>query len=116
MLDVPVTLERIQQAQERIEGIARHTPLLHSDTFSELAGCDVYLKAEYQQVTGSFKIRGALNKMATLKPKQRKHGVIAASMGNHAQGVAYAATHFGIHSTIVMPITAPLSKYKATQA
>jgi threonine dehydratase len=114
-VDTPVTLERIRRAHKRIAGIARRTPLLRSDAFSAMADCDVYLKAEYQQVTGSFKIRGALNKMAALTPKQRKRGVVAASMGNHAQGVAYAATQFGIQSTIVMPVIAPLSKYKATQ-
>jgi threonine dehydratase len=111
----PITLARIRQAHERLAGSIRHTPLLHSDSFSALAGCAVYLKAEYQQVTGSFKIRGALTKMAALTPKQRPRGVVAASMGNHAQGVAHAATRCGIRSTIVMPLSAPLAKYKATQ-
>jgi threonine dehydratase len=113
--ETPVTLARMRRAHERLAGAIRHTPLLHSDVFSEMAGCDVYLKAEYQQVTGSFKIRGALVKMAALTPAQRKRGVVAASMGNHAQGVAHAATRSGIHSTIVMPLSAPLAKYKATQ-
>jgi threonine dehydratase len=68
------------------------------------------------QVTGSFKIRGAANKIACLSPEERARGVVAASMGNHAQGVAYAATHFGVPSTVVMPAVAPLSKYRATQS
>src|SRR5579859_2315076 len=115
MRDSPPSLARIRRSQQRIAGIARRTPLLHSDAFSAMAGCEVYLKAEYQQVTGSFKIRGALNKMASLSAKQRRNGVVAASMGNHAQGVAFAAGHFQIPATIVMPVNAPLSKYKATQ-
>ncbi len=111
----PVALEDVRRAAERQQGVARHTALLHSDTFSAMAGCDVYLKAENLQVTGSFKIRGAVNKLASLSPEERARGVVAASMGNHAQGVAYAATHFGVGSTIVMPTVAPLSKYHATQ-
>lgn len=115
MPELPVTLAAIRRAHKRIAGIARHTPLLRSHMFGEVAGCEVYLKAEYQQVTGSFKIRGALNRMAALTAKQRARGVVAASMGNHAQGVAFAASHFGIRSTIVMPHMAPLSKLRATQ-
>ncbi len=112
----PIALDDVRLAARRIAGVARHTALLSSDTFSAAAGCHVYLKAENLQVTGSFKIRGALNKMAGLTPEQRDRGVVAASMGNHAQGVAYAATHEGIPSTIVMPRAAPLSKYRATQS
>jgi len=112
----PITLDDVHVAAERAAGVIRRTPLLHSHTFSAMAGCNVYLKAENLQVTGSFKIRGALNKMAALTPEQRARGVVAASMGNHAQGVAFAAAHFGIRSTIVMPTVAPLSKYQATRA
>ena len=115
MSDFPVTLDDVRQAAAHGAGVARRTPLFGSGTFSEMAGCTVYLKAENLQVTGSFKIRGALNKMARLTPEERARGVVAASMGNHAQGVAYAATHFGIRSTIVMPVVASLSKYRATQ-
>src|SRR5579885_2191748 len=115
MSHFPVGIEEIRQARERVRGAIRHTALLRSDTFSQMAGCQVYLKAENLQVTGSFKIRGALNKLGSLSPEERRRGVVAASMGNHAQGVAYAATHFGVRSTIVMPVAAPLSKYRATQ-
>ena len=110
-----VGLDDARLAARRSAAVVRHTPLLSSDTFSAMAGCTVYLKAENLQVTGSFKIRGAMNKMASLTSEERARGVVAASMGNHAQGVAYAATHFGIRSTIVMPTVAPLSKFKATQ-
>ena len=111
----PITLDDVRQAAERMRDVVRPTPLLRSDSFSAMAGCTVYLKAENLQVTGSFKIRGAANKIACLSPEERARGVVAASMGNHAQGVAYAATHFGVHSTVVMPAIAPLSKYRATQ-
>ena len=115
MPDFPVTLDDVRRAAALGAGVVRRTPLFDSGTFSEMAGCKVYLKAENLQVTGSFKIRGALNKMARLTDEERARGVVAASMGNHAQGVAYAATHFGIRSTIVMPVVASLSKYRATQ-
>src|SRR5207247_1971355 len=98
-----------RRAGERIRTVVRPTPLLRSDSFSAMAGCTVYLKAENLQVTGSFKIRGAANKLASLGPAERARGVVAASMGNHAQGVAYAASYFGVHATIVMPALAPLS-------
>ena len=116
MSDFPVTLDDVRQAATYGAGVVRRTPLFGSGTFSDMAGCTVYLKAENLQVTGSFKIRGALNKMARLTPDERARGVVAASMGNHAQGVAYAATHFGIRSIIVMPVVASLSKYRATQS
>lgn len=115
MSAIPISLDDVRLAAQRGRDVVRHTALLRSDTFSAMAGCTVYLKAENLQVTGSFKIRGAINKMATFTPEQRARGVVAASMGNHAQGVAYAATHFGIRSTIVMPVAAPLSKYNATR-
>lgn len=115
MSAIPISIDDIRLAAERGRDVVRHTALLRSDTFSAMAGCTVYLKAENLQATGSFKIRGAINKMASFTPEQRARGVVAASMGNHAQGVAYAATHFGIRSTIVMPLTAPLSKYNATR-
>ncbi len=114
MSHFPVTLDDVRRAATHGAGVVRRTPLFNSGTFGEMAGCDVYLKAESLQVTGSFKIRGALNKMAQLTPEERARGVVAASMGNHAQGVAYAATHFGIRSIIVMPMVASLSKYRAT--
>jgi len=112
----PITLDDVRQAAERMRDVVRPTPLLRSDSFSAMAGCTVYLKAENLQVTGSFKIRGAANKIACLSPEERARGVVAASMGNHAQGVAYAAAHLGVHATVVMPAIAPLSKYHATQS
>lgn len=109
------TLEDVEAARVKLQGIARHTPLEHSQTFSDLAGHPVYLKLEMFQKTGSFKLRGAYNKIANLTDEQRMRGVIAASAGNHAQGVAYAATRYGIPCTIVMPETASLAKIAATQ-
>lgn len=111
----PVTLATIREAAARFPAIVRHTPLLQSHSFGATAGCQVYLKAENLQIAGSFKIRGAMNKMATLTPAERERGVIAASMGNHAQGVACAARHYGIRATIVMPRLAPLVKVRATE-
>lgn len=109
-----VDLEAIQAARDRIHGLIRRTPLLYSHSFSNLLGCPVHLKAENLQRTGSFKIRGASNKLAQLPPDQAARGVIAASAGNHAQGVALAASLRGIACTIVMPETASLAKYEAT--
>jgi threonine dehydratase len=110
-----LTLEAIQQAQTHLEGIVRRTPLLYSHTFSRATGAQVYLKAENLQRTGSFKIRGAYIKMASLSPTKRARGVIAASGGNHAQGVAFAARRLGLPATIVMPRDAPLAKIMATR-
>lgn len=110
-----VTLESIKMAQEKIKGVVRRTPLFYSDTFSKKSEYNIYFKSENKQKTGSFKIRGAYNKIATLTKEEREKGVIASSAGNHAQGVAYAATAFGVSSTIVMPVTAPQAKVKATK-
>lgn len=93
----------------------RKTPLLFSPTFSKLTGSEVYLKAEFQQKTGSFKIRGAYYKIKSLSDEEKKHGVVAASAGNHAQGVAFAASLENIHCTIVMPKTASPAKVAATR-
>ena len=110
-----VKLEQIQEARRRMEGVIHKTPLDRSRTFSTMTGCDLYLKLENLQKTGSFKIRGAYNKIQTLTEEEKKRGVIAASAGNHAQGVAYAASSAGIASTIVMPEVAPLAKTMATR-
>jgi len=110
-----MTLEDILQAQQRLRDIVQQTPLTHSSTFSRLAGAEVYLKCENLQRTGSFKIRGAYNRLALLSPAQRKRGVIAASAGNHAQGVALAAKLLGIEATVFMPENTPLAKVAATQ-
>jgi len=93
----------------------KKTPLIHSPTFSELTGSDVYLKAEFQQKTGSFKIRGAYYKIQSLSDKEKKQGVVAASAGNHAQGVAFASSLEKIQCTIVMPKNASPAKVAATR-
>jgi threonine dehydratase len=109
------TLEDIQVARERIRGVAQLTPLDYSATFSALSHNNIYLKLENLQKTGSFKLRGAFNMIASLSEEERQRGVIAASAGNHAQGVAYAASYHHAPCTIVMPETASLAKITATQ-
>ncbi|MEF8853344.1 MAG: threonine ammonia-lyase [Haloarculaceae archaeon] len=103
-------------AHDRVAETARHTPLDYSYTFSDMTGADVHLKLETFQRTGSFKIRGATNKIATLSAAEQAAGVVTASAGNHAQGVALAATRIGVDSTIVMPEHAPVAKVKATRS
>ncbi len=110
-----VTLDQVIQAQKVIEGYINHTPVLTSTSLSKMADCELLLKAENLQRTGSFKVRGAVNKLAALTPEQRKMGVVAASAGNHAQGVAIAATNLGVPATIVMPEGASLAKVAATR-
>ena len=106
MLDI----NKIYEARERIKDVVVHTPFSFAPYLSEASGCEVYLKKENLQVTGAFKIRGAYNKIASLSEEQRKSGVVAASAGNHAQGVAFSAQKFGIKATIVMPDSTPLTK------
>lgn len=113
--EMELTLEKIKQAQENIKGVARRTPLFYSSTFSNGHDYNVYLKCENKQKTGAFKLRGAYNKIVSLSSEEKQRGVIASSAGNHAQGVAYGATAFGIKSTIVMPVTAPQAKVQATR-
>ena len=110
-----VTLKMVQEAQERLKGVAQKTGLSYSNSVSKLSDCKVYLKMENLQRTGSFKLRGAYNKVASLTPEEREKGVIAASAGNHAQGVALAASVYGCQSTICMPKHAPLMKVAATK-
>jgi len=110
-----LTPEMIKKARQRLQGVIHETPLDFSATFSRLTGSQIYLKLENLQKTGSFKIRGAYNKICTLDEASRKKGVIAASAGNHAQGVAFAARRAGINSVVVMPRNAPVSKVVATQ-
>lgn len=109
-------LKNIQRAAENLKPILLNTPLIRSDFFSEEYSCNVYLKPENLQRTGSFKIRGAFNKIANLTEEERNHGVISSSAGNHAQGVAYSAKEKGIPATIVMPNVTPLLKVDATKA
>jgi len=97
-------------AADRIRPHVRRTPLVRSDALSAIAGGDVYLKLENRQITGSFKLRGALNVLATLPLDARARGVVASSAGNHGLGVAHAAKHFGAHATIFVPTTAPQVK------
>ena len=110
-----VTLKTIQQAAKRIRDSIYLSPFMRSETFSQLTGNSLFLKLENLQMTGSFKERGALNKILLLTPDERRRGVIAASAGNHAQAVAYHATKRGIASQIVMPLTTPLVKVSATR-
>ncbi|GAB3701507.1 threonine ammonia-lyase [Halorubrum pallidum] len=110
-----ISLSDVREARERVDGVARHTPLERSRTFSEMSGADVHLKLENFQRTGAFKIRGAMNRIATLSDAEREAGVVTASAGNHAQGVALAADRAGVDATVVMPKFAPVSKVKATR-
>ncbi|PSP33559.1 threonine ammonia-lyase [Halobacteriales archaeon QH_10_67_22] len=110
-----IDLDDVLAASERVAATARHTPLDYSHTFSAMTGADVHLKLETFQRTGSFKIRGATNRIATLSDAQQDAGVVTASAGNHAQGVALAASRTGVDSTIVMPEHAPVSKVTATR-
>ena len=110
------TLADIEAARERIGGRARETPVYGSETLSRIVGTKVWLKAENLQRTGSFKIRGAFNKIAQLGEAERAAGVIAASAGNHGQAVAFAARELGIHATVFMPQDAPMAKVEATRS
>ena len=107
------TLADIQEARERLRGIAEETPIYLSETFSRRVGREVRLKAENLQRTGAFKVRGAVNKLTTLSPEERAAGVVAASAGNHGQAVAWAARQLGIRATIFVPLTAPMAKIDA---
>jgi threonine dehydratase len=108
--------EEIKKAAGVIGGVVQRTPIIYSSSFSELLGFGCYLKLENLQKTGSFKVRGAYNKLSSLTDDERAAGVVAASSGNHAQGVAWAATLLGIESTIVMPETAPIIKQVAARS
>jgi threonine dehydratase len=110
-----ITLSDIQAAAKVLEGHIVNTPCLHSRTLSEITGAEVFLKFENQQFTASFKERGALNKLASLSAAEQKSGVIAASAGNHAQGVAHHASRLNIPSVIVMPIYTPNVKVEMTR-
>ncbi|WP_435078509.1 threonine ammonia-lyase [Halococcus sp. AFM35] len=109
-------LDDIREARERVDVVARHTPLEHSHSFSDLSGAAVHPKLEVFQRTGSFKIRGASNRIATLTEAEQAAGVVTASAGNHAQGVALAATRADVDSVVVMPEHAPIAKVKATRS
>jgi threonine dehydratase len=109
-------IEDIERARRRLEGIVKPTPLIKSVTLSQRIDAEVLLKPENLQKTGSFKIRGAYNRVAALTPEEARRGVIAASAGNHGQALAYAATRAGVKATIVMPRTAAIAKVDATRS
>lgn len=108
-------LQEIELAAQRLKPVLHHTELDMSSTFSAMTSGQIYLKCENRQKTGSFKIRGASNKIAALVERGEVKSVVASSAGNHAQGVAFAAKNFGIPATIAMPATAPIAKVQATQ-
>jgi threonine dehydratase len=110
-----LNIDDIIIAREKMKGIVHTTPLDYSKTFSQLSHNEVYLKLENLQKTGSFKVRGSYNKLNSLSKEELKKGVVAASAGNHAQGVAYSSQMLGVPCTIVMPKGAPLSKILATK-
>jgi threonine dehydratase len=110
---VAVTLKDIEAAWARLNGVILHTPLVYSQTLSRRGGREVYLKLENLQTTGSFKLRGAVNRLSPMKARGEGHRVVAASAGNHGQGVAWAATHLGLEAVIVMPRGASISKQLA---
>ena len=115
MNDLPVTIADIRRAAAAIAGAVERTPTIAAPGLSELAGCEIHLKLETLHRTGSFKERGALNKLLTLGPAQRQAGVVAMSAGNHAQGVAYHARRLGIPATVVMPEGTPFIKIERTE-
>ena len=110
-----LTLEKFEEASEVVKKVTSETKLIYSDYFSAVTGNKVYLKPENMQFTGAYKLRGAYYKMSTLSDEERQKGIITASAGNHAQGVAYAAKCYGVKATIVMPTTTPLIKVNRTK-
>ncbi len=115
MLQLP-ELSDIIRAQGRLKGVVKQTPLEHTKSFSSMSGANVYMKLENLQSTGSFKVRGACNKLACLSSEESGRGVVCASAGNHAQGVAYAARRLGIAARVFMPIFTPPLKVIATRS
>src|ERR1700755_2462083 len=106
---LPVTIDDIHAAAAALAGQVAHTPTVPAPQLSGILGCDIVLKLETLQQTGSFKDRGAYNELRSLGPDERERGVVAMSAGNHAQGVAYHATRLGIPSTLVMPTFTPFT-------
>ena len=114
-MNLAVDLDKIKEAAKRIAPYVKHTPVLRAEKLDELLGCEVYFKPECLQKTGSFKIRGATNKILSMTDEESARGIIASSSGNHAQGVAFAAQLLGIHATIVLPSNAPQVKVDNTR-
>ena len=110
-----ISIKDIDEAAQRLQPVVHYIPLSSSTTFSGMTGAEVYLKCENQQKTGSFKVRGAYNKIMKLYEAGDLKSVIASSAGNHAQGVAFAANKIGIPATICMPRSTPIAKVSATQ-
>ncbi|PID47111.1 MAG: threonine ammonia-lyase [Proteobacteria bacterium] len=110
-----IEISKIIQAKRRVSKIVEETPFAYAPNLSDKVGANIYLKKENLQLTGAYKIRGAYNKIASLSNKERKRGVIAASAGNHAQGVAFSAREFKVPATIVMPEATPLLKVQGTK-
>ena len=111
-----INIKKIKEAKTRLNGIIRSTPIAFAPILSKQHNADIYLKKENLQLTGSFKLRGAFNKIAKLSNDERQKGVVAASAGNHAQGVAFSAKHFNIDATIVMPEATPLTKVSGVKS
>ena len=105
-----ISVNKIREAAKRLEGVALHTPLQHNLQLSEEFGCNLYLKREDLQAVRSYKLRGAYNKISSLTEEEKKNGVVCASAGNHAQGVAFSCKKLNIHGTIFMPVTTPSQK------
>ena len=110
-----LTLEKFKEAAKKVKEVTAGTPLIHSDFFSSMCGNEIYLKPENMQFTGAYKLRGAYYKISTITDEERKKGLITASAGNHAQGVAYAASKYGVKATVVMPTNTPLIKVNRTK-
>ena len=115
-MEQELTLEKFEEASEEVQKVTQETKLIYSEYFSSMTGNKVYFKPENMQYTGAYKVRGAYYKISTLSEEEKERGLIAASAGNHAQGVAYAAKLAGIKATIVMPTTTPLMKVNRTRS
>lgn len=111
-----VTLQDVREAAERIRPYIRRTPLLRQKNMDRVLGCQIYLKPEMLQITGAFKLRGALSKILSLTPDELKNGIITSSSGNHAQACAYAGELLGVHTTVVIPEDAPSIKIENAKA
>ena len=111
-----LTLEKFEEASEKVKEVTLETKLIYSEFLSEQTGNKVYLKPENMQLTGAYKLRGAYYKISTLTDEERSRGLITASAGNHAQGVAYAAKRYGCKAVIVMPTATPLIKINRTKS
>ena len=116
MTEEMLTLDKFEEASEVVKKVTQETKLVYSDYLSAQTGNKVYLKPENMQFTGAYKVRGAYYKLSTLTDEERKKGLITASAGNHAQGVAYAAKCYGVKAVIVMPNTTPLIKVNRTKS